>query len=85
MYEERHVVPSPDGGWDLLAEDAARVASHHATPREAVQRARAVLLDEEGGGELMLHDSDGEIRAKVSFRPSSNATDATAPAPSSDH
>ena len=79
VYEERHVVPSPDGGWDLLAEDAARVASHHATPREAVRQARAVLLDDEGGGELLLHDSDGDIRAKVSFRASSNATEAGPP------
>jgi hypothetical protein len=74
MYEERHVVPSPDGGWDLLAEGTAQVASHHATPREAVQRARAVLLDDADGGELLLHDSDGEIRAKVRVRPSSSAT-----------
>jgi hypothetical protein len=76
MYEERHAVPSPDGGWDLLAEGAARVASHHATPSEAVQRARAELLDDEGGGDLVLHDSDGEIRAKVSFRPPPDSTDA---------
>ncbi len=79
MYEERHAVPSPDGGWDLLAEGATRVASHHATPGEAVQRARKVLLDDEVGGELVLHDSDGEIRAKVSFRPSSAATDINRP------
>ena len=79
MYEERHAVPSPDGGWDLLAEGATHVASHHATPGEAVQRARKVLLDDEGGGELMLHDSDGEIRAKVSFRPASAATDPSPP------
>jgi Uncharacterized protein conserved in bacteria (DUF2188) len=69
MYEERHVVPNPHGGWDVLRLGGGRPVSHHRTPRDAVQRARAALMRE--GGELVIHDHDGHQQAKVKYSPTS--------------
>ena len=71
MYDERHVVPNEDGGWDLLEPGGGKPASHHATPRDAVRRARAALLH--SGGELLIHDHNGGLQAKVKFRPRCSA------------
>jgi len=67
MYEERHVVPNPDGGWDVLQPGGGRPVSHHPTPRDAVRRWRAALSRE--GGELVIHDHDGHLQARVTYSP----------------
>jgi len=66
MYEERHVTPSR-GGWKVTPPGGQRTASRHATPREAVRRARGTMLDD--GGELVIHGRDGEVHAKITYRP----------------
>lgn len=38
---ERHVVPNPNGGWDVVKPDAQRASSHHDTQAEAISRGRA--------------------------------------------
>lgn len=59
----RHVVPNPDGGWDVKAPGASRASSHHDTQAEAINRGRAIIGNA-GGGELHIHNRDGQIRAK---------------------
>jgi hypothetical protein len=63
MPEQRHVVPNADGGWDVKGSNADRASSHHDAKDEAVQRAREILVNE-GGGELFIHGSDGQIQTK---------------------
>jgi hypothetical protein len=58
---ERHVVPNPEGGWDVEAPNAQRASSHHATQDEAIARAREIIHNS-GGGELVIHRPDGRIR-----------------------
>jgi hypothetical protein len=61
MPEERHIVPNPDGGWDVEAPDAIRASSHHDTQAEAEARAKEILRNL-GGGEAVIHGRDGRIR-----------------------
>lgn len=59
----RHVVPNPDGGWDVKAPGASRASSHHDTQADAINRGRDIVGNA-GGGELNIHGRDGQIRAK---------------------
>ena len=58
---QRHVIPSPRGGWDVKKPNASRASSHKSTQKEAITRAREILGND-GGGELVIHRSDGTIR-----------------------
>jgi hypothetical protein len=58
---ERHVVPNPDGGWDVVAPDARRASAHVDTQGEAIDRARQIVHNT-GGGEVVIHRPDGRIR-----------------------
>lgn len=58
---ERHVVPSPAGGWDVEKPGADRASAHLATQAQAINRAREIL-QAAGGGELVIHDERGRIR-----------------------
>lgn len=57
----RHVVPNPEGGWDVKKPGARRASSHHDTQREAEQRAKEIVANL-GGGEVRIHDTRGRIR-----------------------
>lgn len=57
----RHVVPNPEGGWDVTKPDASRASSHSDTQAEAVDRAREIVRNA-GGGEVVTHGRDGRIR-----------------------
>lgn len=59
--KERHVVPNPDGGWDVKKPGADRASSHHDTQRQAEQRAKGIL-QRLGGGEAVIHSRQGQIR-----------------------
>jgi hypothetical protein len=61
MAEKRHVVPNPDGGWDVKKPGGDRASSHHSTQREAERRAKEILGNV-GGGEAVIHDREGKIR-----------------------
>lgn len=58
---ERHVVPNPDGGWDVKAPGAERSSAHKPTQGEAIDRAREIVGNS-GGGEVVTHGRDGRIR-----------------------
>ena len=57
----RHVVPNPDGGWDVVKPEADRASSHHDTQADAIGRGREIVGNA-GGGELRIHDRHGRIR-----------------------
>lgn len=65
---DRHVVPDPDGGWDVKAPGATRPSAHTNTQVEAIARAREIIHNA-GGGELVTHGQDGRIRAKDTIPP----------------
>lgn len=65
----RHVLPSPNGGWDVKAPGAKRASSHAKTKAAAVRRAREIVHNA-GGGEVIIHGRDGEVRTTSTIRPS---------------
>lgn len=58
---DRHVVPSPEGGWNVVAPGSERASSHHDTQQGAIDRAREIVRNA-GGGEIVIHDRNGVIR-----------------------
>jgi hypothetical protein len=57
----RHVVPGPDGGWNVIGPHAQRASGHFDTQREAYRRARESVANL-CGGEVVIHDQHGRIR-----------------------
>jgi hypothetical protein len=58
---ERHVVPDPDGGWDVKAPGGGRSSGHFPTQEKAIDRAREIVRNT-GGGEVVIHDRGGRVR-----------------------
>ena len=54
-----HVVPNPDGGWDVKRGGASRASSHHDTKRDAIDRGREISRNQ--GTEFRIHNKDGRI------------------------
>ncbi len=57
--DTHHVVPDPNGGWNVKRGGAQRATSHHETKREAIDEGRAVSRAQET--ELRIHNRDGKI------------------------
>lgn len=64
----RHVVPNPEGGWDVVRPHAERASSHHETQSDAIDRARDIVQNA-GGGEVVTHGRDGRIRDSDTISP----------------
>jgi hypothetical protein len=63
---DRHVVPNPEGGWDVRKPNATRASAHADTQREVISRGREITGNT--GGESVIHGRDGQIRAKDTSR-----------------
>ncbi len=64
----RHVVPNPDGGWDVMALGASQFSSHHRTQSEAEAKAKEMLRNDVGG-EAVIYGRDGKIRDSDTVAP----------------
>lgn len=64
----RHVVPNPDGGWDVKKPGAGRASAHTDTQADAIGRARQIVHNQ-GGGEVRIHGRDGQIRDSDTVAP----------------
>jgi hypothetical protein len=65
---ERHVVPDPDGGWNVRAPGGERSSAHLPTQADAIDRAREIVGNS-GGGEVVIHGRDGKIRDSDTISP----------------
>jgi len=65
---DRHVVPSPDGGWDVEKPGGSRASAHRGTQSDAIDRAREIVRNA-GGGEIVIHGVNGQIRDKDTVPP----------------
>ena len=59
-----HVVPNPNGGWDVKKGGAERASNHTETKAEAEKLARQISINQ--GTELVIHGKDGKIQRKDS-------------------
>lgn len=59
-----HVVPNPNGGWDVRAGGSKRASNHYKVKSKAVSRARKISKNK--SGELFIHGKDGKIQNRDS-------------------
>lgn len=62
--KSHHVVPNPDGGWDVKKAGSERASKHCDTKQEAVKEGREISQNQ--GTELVIHGKDGKIQQKDS-------------------
>jgi uncharacterized protein YdaT len=60
-----HVVPNPDGGWDVKREGGQRSSAHLDRKSDAMERGRDLARD--ARVELVEHRRDGSIRDSDSY------------------
>lgn len=65
---ERHVTPHPDGGWQVTKPGSERASARTDTQADAIDRAREILGND-GGGEIVIHRPDGQIRDSDTVAP----------------
>lgn len=59
-----HVVPNPNGGWDIKQSGGQRSSGHFGTKQPAIDRAREISRNQ--GTELHIHNKNGQIGSKDS-------------------
>ncbi len=59
-----HVVPNPNGGWDVKQANAQRASAHLDRKADAVERAREISINQKT--ELVIHGQNGRIQSKDS-------------------
>lgn len=57
--KSHHVVPNPQGGWDIKRSGAERASGHFDTKQGALDRAREISRNQ--SSELVIHNRDGKI------------------------
>ena len=59
-----HVVPNPNGGWDVKRGGGQHASSHHDTKQDAINRGRSISRNQDT--ELRIHNKDGQIASSDS-------------------
>lgn len=65
MGKNQHVTKHPDGGWQVKGAGNSRATARTATQKEATQIARGIAMNQKS--ELIVHGTNGQIRAKNSY------------------
>lgn len=61
---EHHVVPNPNGGWDVERSGGQKASVHTDTKQEAINRGREISRNQ--GTEFVIHNQNGQISQKDS-------------------
>jgi hypothetical protein len=69
--QDRTISRRPSGTWENKRNDATRASSLHKTQADAIESGRS-MLQNQGGGELMVKGLDGRIRSKDTIPPGSD-------------
>ena len=62
--DSHHIVPNPEGGWDVKRSGSQRSSGHWDTKAEAVNAGRQISRNQ--GTELVIHGKDGKIQSSDS-------------------
>ncbi|MBQ9517211.1 MAG: DUF2188 domain-containing protein [Eubacterium sp.] len=57
--DEHHVVPNPNGGWDIKRNGSNRASAHTEIKKDAINKARIISRNQ--NTELIVHNKDGKI------------------------
>lgn len=57
--DEHHVVPGPNGGWDVKRSGGERASAHAETKKAAIIIARTISQNQKT--ELVIHNKNGRI------------------------
>jgi hypothetical protein len=60
MKKQHHVVPNPNGGWDIKLDGSARASAHAETKKSAVSIGKE--MSRRQGTEFIIHSKDGKIQ-----------------------
>lgn len=64
MGKNQHVIPHPNGGWQVKGAGNTRATICTDTQQKAIDTARQITRNQ--GSELIIHRPNGQIRAKDS-------------------
>ena len=64
MAKNQHVIPHPEGGWQIKGEGNARATKRTETQKAAIDIARKIAVNQHG--ELFIHGKNGKIRGRNS-------------------
>ena len=62
---DQHITPHSDGGWQVKGAGNSRATVRTKTQEEAINIGRDIARNQ--GAELVIHGTDGKIRAKDSY------------------
>jgi len=65
MGKNQHVVPHPNGGWQVKGEGNNRATVRTSTQRQAAEIARNIATNQ--SSEVVIHRPNGQIREKNSY------------------
>ncbi|MDD7515260.1 DUF2188 domain-containing protein [Ruminococcus flavefaciens] len=65
MSKNQHVTPHPQGGWQVKGAGNQRATVRTTTQSQAIAIAREIAINNRS--ELVIHGTNGRIRAKDSF------------------
>lgn len=65
MGKNQHVLPHPNGGWQVKGAGNERATVRTTTQSEAITIARNIAINQ--GAEVVIHRSNGQIRDKNSY------------------
>lgn len=57
--DTHHVVPNPEGGWDVKRGGGEKASRHFETKQEAIDGGREISRNQ--GTEFIIHNRDGRI------------------------
>lgn len=60
MGKSHHVVPNPNGGWDVKKSGAERASVHTEKKQDAENKGR--IISQNQGTEFVIHGKDGRIQ-----------------------
>lgn len=59
-----HVIPNPNGGWDVKKGGSEKASNHFDKKSDAVEKGREISQNQ--GSEFYIHGKDGKIQSKDS-------------------
>ena len=65
MGKNQHVTKHPSGGWQVKGAGNTRATVRSSTQKEAIAAARSIAIKSQS--EVVIHGTDGRIRAKDSY------------------